>query len=121
MIAPHEVDDFELWAKLAESDPRAFEEKRRLMLESFIKEAPGHLRQRLQCLQWRIDREREKCSNPLSACVRLYSMMWDSVCGDSGLLRALQSVGESRSDVGEEPLRSARVLQFKPRQTSGSE
>jgi len=119
MIAPQEVDDFEMWAKLAESDPRAFEEKRRLMLESFIEGAPSHLHQRLQRLQWRIDREREKCSTPLSACVRLYSMMWDSVCGDSGLLRALQGIGENESGAGKEPLHSARVLEFKPKHPVG--
>jgi hypothetical protein len=116
MIAPHEIDDFELWAKLAESDPDAFEEKRRQMLEAFIAQAPAHLRQRLERLQWRIDQERGKCSTPLSACVRLYSMMWDSVCGDNGLLWALQNVADGGSGAGVQPLRSAHVLPFKPRE-----
>jgi len=116
MIAPNEVDDFELWAKLAESDPGAFEEKRRQMLEEFIARAPAHLRQRLERLQWRIDQERGMCGNPLSACVRLYSMMWDSVCGDNGLLWALQNVAEGESVGGVPSVRSARVLPFKPRE-----
>lgn len=117
MTAPDEVDDFELWAKLAESDPSAFEEKRRQMLEEFIARAPMHLHQRLQRLQWRIDQERGKCSNPLSACVRLYSMMWDSVCGDNGLLWALQNVAEGELGGGVQSVRSAQVLAFKQRET----
>ena len=116
MIALDEVDDFELWAKLAESDPGAFEEKRRQMLEEFIASAPAHLQQRLERLQWRIDQERGKCGNPLSACVRLYSMMWDSVCGDNGLLWALQNVAEGELGGGVHAVRSAQVLPFKPRE-----
>ena len=57
---------FEHWAYLAQHDPATFEQLRSRMLDDCIASAAASHQQRLRCLQWRIDRIREKASNPLS-------------------------------------------------------
>ncbi|MHB1118087.1 MAG: DUF3135 domain-containing protein [Minisyncoccota bacterium] len=89
---PHGVDDFEYWANLAKTDPEQFEQERKQLLEKFIAESPQAYQDRLKRIQWRVDRERERASNPLSSCVRLHQMMMDSVCGEEGLIHALRNV-----------------------------
>ncbi|TCV90455.1 uncharacterized protein DUF3135 [Sulfurirhabdus autotrophica] len=103
------------WATLVKEDPIAFEEKRRQEIENLISRAPARLQHRLRCLQWRIDLERKRSSNPLSACLRLYSMMWDSILSDRGFLQALQKLtGEDLSVKERNPtIKSAQILPFK--------
>lgn len=69
--------DFDEWAKLAKDDPDAFERRRREAIEAVIAKAPDAEQQRLRGLQFRIDMERQRASNPLSACVRINNMMWE--------------------------------------------
>lgn len=45
------------------------------------------MQQRLRSIQWRIDMERKRASNPLSAAVRLHKMMADFAWGDKGFSR----------------------------------
>jgi len=90
--APDTWFDFDEWLELAQSDPEAFERRRQRMIEDIIAEAPENLRHRLRCLQWRIDMERARASNPMSACVRLSKMLWDMVYGDNGLLKAMETL-----------------------------
>jgi len=78
---------FDEWKALAETNPEAFEFIRQRMIESLIAEAEDS--ERLKCLQWRIDAERKRSKTPMSACVRLSSMMLDSVYGEHGLANAL--------------------------------
>ncbi|MFC1748632.1 DUF3135 domain-containing protein [Pseudomonadota bacterium] len=87
---------FDDWKDLAETNPQAFEQKRRDFIDSFISKASSRHRNRLEGLQWRIDIERRRSSTPLSACVRISSMMLDSVYGDAGLVSALK--GDLRED-----------------------
>lgn len=82
--------DFDEWSRLARHDPRAFEARRLAMLEAVIESGTPPRRQRLRGLQWRIDRERERCPSPLSACVRLSDMMWRSFAGPGGLSESLR-------------------------------
>jgi hypothetical protein len=105
--------DFDEWADLAKRDPEAFERRRAQVIEEFLDQVPDDRRERLRCLQWRIDRTRERASNPVAACVRLSQMMWDSVLGDGGLLEALE--GARVPCAKPAPRRSARVLHLKPR------
>ena len=79
---------FDEWKNLAESNPEAFEFTRQQMIDSMISNAKDA--ERLKRLQWRIDIERQRSSSPLSACVRLSSMMLDSVYSETGLANALQ-------------------------------
>lgn len=87
---PSQRFNYEEWAALARESPAIFEEMRRREIENVIANAPMRIQQRLRGLQWRIDMEREKCANPLSACLRLYSMMWDAVLDEHGFVSALQ-------------------------------
>lgn len=84
--------NFQAWARMAKEEPDLFEEKRQAVLEAFIARAPERNRARLQGLQWRIDMERRRASNPLAACVRIYEMMWESFAGERGLIKALQGL-----------------------------
>ena len=81
--------DYDKWAALARDNPAAFEVMRQHEIDGVIATASVSLQQRLRCLQWRIDMERKKCANPLSACLRLYSMMWDTVLDEHGFVSAL--------------------------------
>ena len=78
---------FDEWKELAETNPEAFEFTRQRMIESLIAEAKAS--DRLKRLQWRIDVERQRSKTPMSACVRISSMMLDSVYGETGLANAL--------------------------------
>lgn len=113
MNAPHpEPFDFDAWMKLAQSDPQAFEERRKRVIEEAIAQAPEHMQVRLRALQWRIDMERNRASNPLSACIRLSGMMWEMVYGESGLISAIgELTGKSQL-----PHHSADILAFKSRE-----
>jgi len=102
---------FDDWKALAESDPDGFEQRRKQVIEEFIASVPPERQQRLRCLQWRIDMERHRCGNPVKSCLRLYSMMWDSVYGNNGLLKVLYGLSDDlRPETNK---RSADILSFK--------
>lgn len=108
--------DFDNWAELAKADPEAFESKRKQLIDDFIASAPESLRKRLVGFQWRIDMERERCDNPLQACIRISNMMWDMVYADRGFLWSLQALSDPHSLVNEvmvEPGK-AEVFALKP-------
>lgn len=89
--------NFEQWSDLAHEDPQAFEALRsRTINDFFTRIPPGQQQQRLRCLQWRIDQVRARSSNPMSACLSLYGMMWDRVVRRGGMLDALQGSGPGR-------------------------
>jgi hypothetical protein len=87
--------DFDTAMELARTDPEAFEQYRRDVIEALIARAPERNRQHLRRLQWRIEQERKRASNPLSACVKLYRMMWESFAGECGLIDTLQNTRNS--------------------------
>ena len=109
--------DFEEWMLLAKSDPEEFEKRRKHVIDDLISSAPEDRQQRLRGLQWRIDSDRKRCSNPLAACIRLSDMMWDFVFAEKGFLNALKMLGAAHSGVEteEKELRSAEILPFKAR------
>lgn len=112
-INPHKTTesfDFDAWKNLAETDPEAFERKRREMIEATISQAPANMRQRLTGLQWRIEMERNQSRNPTQSFLRIYKMMWHSVYGENGLLDALN--GKVSDHETARP--RARVLPFRP-------
>ena len=91
--------DFDEAMELARTDPAAFEQYRQGVIEELIESAPERNRQHLRCLQWRIDRERERASNPTAACVKLYRMMWDSFVGECGLIDTIRNVRHAPHQV----------------------
>lgn len=103
--------DFDSWSHLARRDPGAFESRRRAAIEAFMAQQSPERRERLQRLQWRIDRERERSRTPLGACHRLSDLMWRSFAGRGGLVERLEAL----RGTGPSPARrSARVLRFPP-------
>lgn len=101
--------DFDQWAELAKTDPVAFEARRGEIIEDMIQRLPPHRQQRMRCLQWKIDQIRNQASNPMSACIKLSEMMWDSLVGPGGLREVLERVGERNF----QPPPKARVLEFR--------
>lgn len=103
--------DFDSWAGLAQSDPQAFEARRRALLEEAIERAHPRQRERLRRLQWKLDQIRSLSEHPLGACVKLSDLMWRSVTGPGGLQDALGRL-QTAPTV---PMPAARVLDFDAR------
>jgi hypothetical protein len=82
--------DFDAWVKLARQDPQAFEEKRKRIIDDAIKAAPPSKRQRLRCLQWKLDKIRETSRTPMIACLHINRLLWENVTSERGLLNTLQ-------------------------------
>jgi len=89
--------DFDQWKEMAETNPEAFEFNRQRMIDSLLAKAKDS--ERLKRLQWRIDVERQRSKTPISACVRLSSMMLDSVYGETGLASALRGNGTKKDET----------------------
>jgi hypothetical protein len=109
--------DFDRWAELAKADPQVFEAWRLALIEETIAGAPADCRQRMRGLQFRIDLERRRARTPLKACMRISSLMWQSVMGEDGLLDALNGMGRTlqgapiaSTDSAREP---AKLLVFR--------
>ena len=106
--------DFDQWANLAKSDPDAFEAQREKAIEEMIGRMPERRRQRIRCLQWKIDQIRNRAGTPMAACMRISEMMWDSLLGPGGLRDALGQFGTEAA----QPLPKASVLEIpRPRQS----
>lgn len=103
--------DFEQWAQLAQHDPHTFEQLRHRLLDAYIARSSSAHQDRLRRLQWRIDRLREQASNPMSACVQISNLMWDT----------FDQLGKAYKDPDIQPekspkvAKSAAVLPFKSR------
>lgn len=106
--------DFDEWARLAHSDSAEFERRRRELIEQQIAAAPADLQARLRGLQFRIDMERRRATTPLSACVRLNSMMWKSFAELRGALDAIAKPSAPGSPA-EKPGALAKILDFRRR------
>jgi hypothetical protein len=110
--------DFDSWATLAQQDPQAFEIKRVRVIEHAINRAPAESQQRLRCLQWKLDMIRHTSPTPMSACLRINRLLWESLTGKNGLLENLNRLG-----TGIQPQmptkNTAKILAFHARKPSG--
>lgn len=104
--------DFEQWAQLAQQDPHTFEQLRHRLLEAYISRASSTRQDRLRRLQWRIDRLRDQASNPMSACVEISNLMWDTF---DQLGKAYKNPDACQSQKSPKIDKSAAVLPFKSR------
>lgn len=86
------IIDFDEWATLARTDPGAFEARRLALIEAFLSQFPNADQRRLRGLQFRIDMERRRARTPMAACLKISSMMWDSLLGTHGLKNALDAL-----------------------------
>lgn len=89
------VLSFDELSTLAREHPELFERYRRHLIEQAIQSSPDRLQERLRKLQWRVERIRDRAANPLSACITISSLMWDSLAGDEGLLPTIQGSGKA--------------------------
>lgn len=87
------IADWEQWVKLFRENPEEFERERLAAIEDLIASQPVHIQHRSRQLQWRIDAVRRRAPNNLSACIRIYDMMIDSVYGPGGLLEVINDYG----------------------------
>lgn len=101
--------DFEQMSELARTDPDSFEQMRNYLLDACIARSSVAHQDRLRRLQWRVDRLRERASNPLSACVQISDLMWTTF---NQLGQAYHNPGNSAAT----PTPSARIIPLKPRQ-----
>jgi len=105
---------FDDWYQLAINDPEAFEEARLAAIESCLADIPEDRHQRLRGLQWRIDTLRTQSKTPLSACVKIYNMMWEKVTGEHGMIESITALAEPHQPRPA-PSKKADVLRFSPR------
>ena len=84
--------NFENWAKIAADDPEEFERLRKELLNNLIQNSPKEIQNRMQGIQWQIDQIRQTSKTPMAACIKISSMMWDSVLGDNGLIDAIEKL-----------------------------
>lgn len=104
---------FDEWKKLAENDPEAFELKRKRAVQKLINKTSGDLRRRLEGVQWKVDVARRTCSTPSQSCSRIFSMMWESVYGDNGLVKVLDMDAEAvRKLKNPKKQKTATILSF---------
>lgn len=87
--------DFDDWSRLAKEDPSAFEARRLALIEEFLRQFPQPDQQRLRGLQFRIDMVRRRARTPMGACLKISSMMWESLLGSHGLKNALDTLLDS--------------------------
>lgn len=73
------LPSFDELLKLAQQDPEQLESLRQSCVDDIIDSAPAHFQRRLRGLQFQIDMEREKASNPVSSCVRISQMMHEGL------------------------------------------
>jgi len=104
--------DFDEWVTLAREDPERFERLREEKIRDMIAAVPENMRQRMQGLQWRIDRIRQTANNPMASCLRLSSMMWDSVLGEDGLVQTIEDLGKTPETRNTRARREATVIHF---------
>ncbi len=88
--------DFDEWAKLYETDPEAFERKRKEVLEAEIMKAPVENRAMLRILQLECDAA-HKTMDPMEATVAISEMMIHKLNQLKAPLTALREIAEDIS------------------------
>jgi hypothetical protein len=105
--------DFDMWSELSKKDPEAFEAMRNQLVQDFIGNAPESKQHRLRCLQWKVDKVRERQKTPLAACVAISDMMWDSLERLNQLYYDYENVTKLKEGKRVlTPLPSAAILDF---------
>ncbi len=107
--------NFDYWSEIARTDPETFETMRTEIIRACIDSAPQDHQQRMRGLQWQIDCLRAQSKNPLSACLKISRMMWDT-------LQQLGDVSRDLAKPGQTPdkrkVTQATVLPFNPLKNS---
>lgn len=109
-IAKSNELNFQAWMELWQDSPATFESLRLQRINAYIESVPERHRERLRCLQWKIERVRERTANPLAATIAISEMMWTSFNDLGERYRELASFADGRQPM--RPRRSATVLPF---------
>ncbi len=102
--------NFETWVALWRESPENFESSRAKRITAYINSVPEKHRERLRCLQWRIDKVRERAANPLAATIAISEMMWKSFDELGAMYKELAGMVEGQQPT--RPRRTATVLPF---------
>ena len=102
--------DFEAWMSLWQDSPENFESCRTKRIAAYINSVPEKHRERLRCLQWRIDKVRERAANPLAATIAISEMMWKSFDELGSMYKDLAGMVDGRQP--RRTRRTATVLPF---------
>lgn len=87
----HQLPDFDELVELAKKDPQALEAFRQASCQAFIDSTPSQHHQRLQTLQFRLEREIRTAKTPLAGLLKLSNMMHDSFYELTDTLLALKN------------------------------
>ncbi|UXD87245.1 DUF3135 domain-containing protein [Thalassolituus hydrocarboniclasticus] len=104
-----QLPPFDELKQLADSNPEALETLRRQLIEQTINSAGDHVRRRLRGLQFQIDMERQRASNPLSACLRMSRMMHERL---HTLTESLHTGGSHQKQPVPAEVATADVIPF---------
>ncbi|GAB1256537.1 DUF3135 domain-containing protein [Aurantivibrio plasticivorans] len=108
-----DLPDFDTLKNLAAEDPDALEALRQQHVDALISSAPAEHQRRLRGLQFQIDAQRQIHSQPMSACIKISQMMYESFTEMRYLLNEMTDQGVQRPRVDTpataEP---AKVLDF---------
>lgn len=99
-----QLPDFDTLRTMANQDPEGLERLRTRLVDELIGNAAPEHRSRLQGLQFQVDMERRRAANPMAACIKISSMMRDSLLR---LQQAINEPGQTRTAPT-----NARVLRF---------
>lgn len=73
-----DLPDFDTLLAMYRDNPESLDKLRRRLTRKALRSAPDSTRQRLAGLQFRIDMELQRASNPTARCIRLSDMMHES-------------------------------------------
>ncbi len=104
--------DFEQWSTLAKKEPQRFEELRQQAIDKILHSSPEKLKKRMQGLQWQIDQIRNTSKTPISACIKISSMMWENVLGEEGLVESIEKLSVPQQKEAARKNKKATILKF---------
>ena len=101
------LPSFDELMRLASQEPEKLEDLRKNWVDTTINSAPEPYQRRLRGLQFQIDMERERASNPVSSCIRISQMMHE------GLANLREAINKTENDnLEEDNEMSAAVIPF---------
>ena len=98
---------------MAQADPQRFEAMRQAAIEAFLASVPAERRLKLQRLQWRVDRVRERCTTPMAATIAISEMMWDAFYHLRDEYQDLFALTNRRKPRPVSTHKSAKVIPFR--------
>lgn len=102
-----QLPDFDELLELAENEPEALEALRQQHIQALLDESCPRIRRRLQGLQFQIDGVRRSQRHPLGACIKISSLM------NQSMQSLISQLNDATAEYPER--KNAVVLPFRPR------